>query len=79
MNERKPVPDWLVRTGKTFIQAFAGTFIPALCVALGTTPQTWAEVLPWLGSIFTPTLLIGDCLAAGICAVWNGLKELNSK
>jgi hypothetical protein len=73
------MPDWLVRTIKTFVQAFIGTLIPALCVALGNAPQTWAEVLPWLGTIFTPVLILGDCLAAGICAVWNGLKELDKR
>lgn len=79
MTDRKPMPDWLIRTIKTFVQAFIGTFIPALLVALDSTPEAWADVLPWIGSIFTPTLLIGDCLAAAICAVWNGVKEMNER
>lgn len=72
----KNLPDWLVRTIKTFIQVFFGTLIPAVCVAMANAPASWAEVLPWLGAIFTPQLLLGDCLAAAICAAWNGLKEL---
>ena len=72
----KTTPDWLVRTAKTFIQVFFGTLIPAVIVAFCQTPETWADVLPWIGSIFTPQLVIGDCLTAGICAAWNGSKEL---
>lgn len=63
--------DWLIRTIKTFIQVFLGTLIPALVAALANAPGAWSEVLPWLGSIFTPQLLIGDCLSAAICAAWN--------
>lgn len=77
MNEKKPMPDWLVRTIKTFVQAFFGTLIPALIIALNTPPETWCEVLPWIGSIFTPALVIGDCLTAGICALWNAVKEMH--
>ncbi len=76
-NPKKPMPDWLVRTIKTFIQVFFGTLVPALAIALGNAPETWAEVPAWLGSIFTPQLLIGDALAAAICAVWNVLRERN--
>lgn len=65
--------DVLIRTAKTFAQVFFGTLIPALTVALATPPSGWGEVLPWLGTIFTPQLIIGDCLSAGICAIWNGL------
>ena len=67
--------DWIVRTIKTFAQVFFGTLIPALCIALATPPEAWAEFFPWLGSIFTPQLVIGDCLSAAICAVWNLLLE----
>lgn len=77
--QKKQIPDWLIRTIKTFVQTFLGTLIPALVVALGTPPETWANVLPWLGSIFTPQLIIGDCLAAGICAMWNALKEMSAE
>lgn len=79
MTNRKPTPDWLIRTIKTFVQVFFGTLIPALVVAMSNAPETWAEVLPWLGSIFTPQLVIGDCLAAAICAMWNVIKEMNER
>lgn len=79
MTDKKPMPDWLIRTIKTFVQVFLGTLIPAVCVSLNTPPATWAEVLPWLGSIFTPQLVIGDCLAAAICALWNCIKEMNER
>lgn len=75
MHQKNGMPDWLVRTLKTFVQVFVGTLVPALIIALATPPATWAEVLPWLGSIFTPQLLIGDCLTAGICAAWNSVLE----
>ena len=68
-------PDWVIRTAKTFVQVFAGTLIPALVITMSTAPQTWADVLPWLGSIFTPQLVIGDCLTTAICACWNSLRE----
>lgn len=79
MKERKQMPDWLIRTIKTFVQVFLGTLIPAVCVSMSTPPSAWADVLPWLGTIFTPQLVIGDCLAAAICAVWNVVKELNDR
>ena len=75
MHANSKMPDWLIRTIKTFVQVFVGTLIPALVTAMATPPASWSEVLPWLGSIFTPQLVIGDCLAAAICAVWNGSKE----
>lgn len=67
--------DVWIRTLKTFAQVFLGTLIPALILALANVPESWHEVLPWLGSIFTPQLIIGDCLSAAICAVWNGLLQ----
>lgn len=71
--------DWLIRTIKTFIQVFLGTLIPALVTAFGHAPAAWSEVLPWLGSIFTPQLIIGDCLAAAICAAWNIILQHQKK
>lgn len=67
--------DWIVRTVKTFVQVFLGTLIPAVVTAMGSAPAIWSEVWPWLGSIFTPQLIIGDCLAAAICAAWNFILE----
>ena len=72
---KKNAPDWLIRTGKTFVQVFAGTLIPAVVSAMAVAPQTWAEVLPWIGGIFTPQLILGDCLTAAICAAWNSALE----
>lgn len=73
------MPDWAVRTIKTFVQVFFGTLIPALIIALGTPPETWSAVLPWIGGIFTPQLILGDCLAAAICAAWNCIKEMDGR
>lgn len=78
MHAKKAMPDWLVRTIKTFVQVFVGTLIPAVVISLATPPATWSEVLPWLGSIFTPQLIIGDCLSAAICAAWNGAREVKA-
>lgn len=69
------LPDWAIRTLKTFIQVFIGTLLPALTLALAEPPATWAELLPWLGGIFTPKLILGDCLSAAICAVWNSAAQ----
>lgn len=71
------LPDWLVRTLKTFAQVFFGTLIAALIPALALPPETWIEVLPWFGSLFTPQLIIGDCLSAAICAIWNYQVQKN--
>lgn len=79
MHAKNTTPDWLIRTVKTFVQVFFGTLIPALIVACETPPDTWAGMLPWLGGIFTPTLIVGDCLTAGICAMWNCIKEMNAQ
>lgn len=76
--KKKTMPDWLIRTLKTFVQVFVGTLIPAVVIALASPPATWGEVLPWLGSIFTPQLVIGDCLSAAICAAWNSVRELKA-
>ena len=53
--------------------------IPAVTISMGTPPTTWAEVLPWFGAIFTPQLIIGDCLSAAICALWNIILEHNKE
>ena len=67
--------DWIIRTVKTFVQVFLGTLIPAVVTAMASCPATWSEVWPRLETIFTPQLLIGDCLAAAICAAWNYILE----
>lgn len=65
------LPDWAARTVKTFIQVFFGTLIAALLPALAAPPASWGEVLGWFFALFTPQLIIGDCLSAAICAIWN--------
>lgn len=71
----KLTKDVWIRTAKTFAQVFAGTLIPALTLAMAAPPDGWKEVFPWLGTIFTPKLILGDCLSAAICAVWNGIMQ----
>ena len=62
--------DWLIRALKTFVQAFLGVFIPALCAMLQNGwPESWSKV--WV--ILAPT--IAAALAAAICAVWNIILE----
>lgn len=68
---KNKLPDWLIRTIKTFVQVFLGTLIAAIIPALSMPPESWAEVIPWFFSLFTPQLIIGDCLSAAICAIWN--------
>lgn len=76
-NKFHTLPDWAIRTVKTFIQVFLGTLFSALLPALATPPASWGEVLGWFFALFTPQLIIGDCFAAAICAVWNYLIEIN--
>jgi len=69
--------DTLIRTGKTFIQAFLGALIPSFITACSSVPAVWADIPAWLGQVFNPQLIIGSCCAAGICAIWN--YKLQSK
>lgn len=67
--------DWMIRAIKTFIQAFFGVLIPAVCAMLKNGwPESWSKV--WV--ILAPT--VSAALAAAICAVWNiileGMKEI---
>lgn len=61
--------DWLERALKTFVQAFAGIFVPEIIVLLngGFTDIHTA----W--KILSPFVAAG--LAAGISAVWNMALE----
>lgn len=64
------MPDWLIRTIKTFVQAFFGVLIPEVCIMLnnGFPPDistAWKILAPFVAS----------ALSAGICAVWNILSE----
>lgn len=62
--------DWLVRSIKTFVQAFLGVLIPAICAMLN---DGWPESINKAWVILAPT--VAAALAAAICAVWNIIKE----
>lgn len=62
--------DWVVRSIKTFVQAFFGVLIPAICTMLNDGwPESWDKI--WV--VLAPT--VAAALAAAICAVWNIIKE----
>lgn len=62
--------DWLIRTIKTFVQAFFGVLIPEVCVMLnGGFPESLATA--W--AILAP--VVAAALSAAICAVWNIISE----
>ena len=62
--------DWAVRAIKTFVQAFFGVLIPAVCTMLNDGwPESWDKI--WV--VLAPT--VAAALAAAICAVWNIIKE----
>ncbi len=66
--------DWVIRSIKTFIQAFFGVLIPALCAML---QNGWPESLSKAWVILAPT--VSAALAAAICAVWNIVLEALEK
>lgn len=62
--------DWAIRAIKTFVQAFFGVLIPAICTMLNDGwPESWGKI--WI--ILAPT--VAAALAAAICAVWNIIRE----
>ena len=62
--------DWMIRTIKTFVQAFLGTLIPEICAILNNGfPESWSAL--WLA--LAPFVAAG--LSAAICAVWNIVLE----
>ena len=62
--------DWMIRAIKTFVQAFFGVLIPAVCTMLqGGWPESWGQV--WV--VLAP--VISAALAAAIAAVWNIILE----
>ena len=63
------MPDWLIRSIKTFVQAFFGILIPEICAIL-QNPELIADIGK-VKAILIPTVC--SALAAGICAVWNGI------
>lgn len=64
------MPDWLIRTIKTFVQAFLGVLIPEICVVLnGGFPADWPTFWGYMAPV------TAAALSAAICAVWNILSE----
>ena len=62
--------DWAVRAIKTFVQAFFGVLISAVCTILNDGwPESWDKI--WV--VLAPT--VAAALAAAICAVWNIIRE----
>ena len=62
--------DWMIRAIKTFVQAFFGVLIPAVCEMLrGGWPESWGKA--WV--ILAP--VVAAALAAAISAVWNIILE----
>ncbi len=66
----KNIPDWLVRTIKTFIQSFFGVLIPEICIILnGGFPAD----ISTLWKVLSP--IVAAALSAAICAAWNIINE----
>ena len=64
------MPDWLVRTIKTFVQSFFGVLIPELCIILnGGFPATVSDAWRVLAPV------VAAAMSAAICAAWNILNE----
>ena len=62
--------DWTIRALKTFVQAFFGVYIPALCAMLsGGGPESLSAA--W--ALLAPAAAAG--LSAAISAVWNIILE----
>lgn len=62
--------DWMIRALKTFVQAFFGVYIPALCALLS---GGWPESLSAAWAVLAPAAAAG--LSAAIAAVWNIVLE----
>lgn len=64
------MPDWLIRTVKTFVQSFFGVLIPEVCILLNNGfPPSVDEA--W--KVLAPVVAAG--LSAAICAAWNIIQE----
>lgn len=64
------MPDWLIRTVKTFVQSFFGVLIPEVCVMLN---NGFPADLPAMWKILAP--VVAAALSAAICAAWNIINE----
>ena len=64
------LPDWAIRSLKTFVQAFFGTLVPALCAILSNGfPENWSRLWVALSPV------VAAALSAAIAAVWNIILE----
>ena len=64
------MPDWLIRTIKTFVQSFFGVLIPEVCIVLnGGFPASVGEAWKVLAPV------VAASLSAAICAAWNIIQE----
>ena len=62
--------DWAIRALRTFVQAFFGVYIPAVCALLS---GGWPESLSAAWAVLAPAAAAG--LSAAIAAVWNFVLE----
>ena len=62
--------DWMIRAIKTFVQAFFGVYIPAVCALLS---GGWPESASAAWAVLAPAAAAG--LSAAISAVWNIVLE----
>lgn len=68
--DKMKIPDWLIRTIKTFVQAFFGVLVPEVCIMLNNgfpadITTAWKVLAP----------VVAAALSAAICAVWNIISE----
>ena len=64
------MPDWLIRTIKTFVQSFFGVLIPEVCIMLNNGSPADISAA-W--KILAP--IVAAALSAAICAAWNIINE----
>ena len=68
--DKMNLPDWAIRSIKTFVQTFFGVLIPAVCAVLSNGfPENWSVL--WV--TLSPVIAAG--LSAAIAAVWNIILE----
>lgn len=64
------LPDWLIRTIKTFVQSFCGVLVPELCIILS---GGFPESISALWKVLSP--VVAAAVSAAICAAWNIINE----
>ena len=64
------LPDWLIRTIKTFAQSFCGVLVPELCIILS---GGFPESISALWKVLSP--VVAAAVSAAICAAWNIINE----